>query len=355
MRPMRNYANPIRECLFCHDADPELTTAGPGMFRVACTAGSDCDARGPAAYTEDDAVRLWNLPVRSTEASGVLRNKPLYLTNACCEHAHGTPEIFAIHRLNYGQFNGDFYPLTDAEAQYIAEDEVCSDDGAMLALTGYSALYEGRKHIMPTIELPFGDDQPSRSAVIAEAYAYAGRIRHKVQNMGGTVLVDKNMDPDRILIKILVPFEEVMKFENRARWNARLSWLMLDPIKAQDLDIQPIRYEGADFAVEVEYIGEGEDGDFDVTRPEDAPLLRFTAQRRDAEDDSWADIDDGSYCTQVPVYAPETVIKALPAYLTKQLDLNGGAYPKRFLERLSWTSVVDIENFLKDETPDRTG
>ena len=44
-------------------------------------------------------------------------------------------------------------------------------------------------------------------------------------------------------------------------------------------------------SVELEHIGEGFDGDYDDTNPDDKPLLRFTVLLNDSQ------VDDASYCT----------------------------------------------------------
>ena len=52
--------------------------------------------------------------------------------------------------------------------------------------------------------------------------------------------------------------------------------------------------------VELEWIGEGWDGDYQEDDPEDDPLLRFTFYRKDAMAIAgWDQIDDTSYCTQL--------------------------------------------------------
>jgi len=77
---------------------------------------------------------------------------PIILTNACCENAHGTPELLAEYGLPGGNYDGDFYPLTAAESQFIGEDLVEVYEG-FEAMTGYSVLYEGRKFLAPTVRI----------------------------------------------------------------------------------------------------------------------------------------------------------------------------------------------------------
>lgn len=274
---------------------------------------------------------------------------PIYLTNGCCESVHESGWMFAGTDMESGSFAGEFYPLTDDESRFIAEDLVASADGRMHALTGYSALYRGRKHLMPSIELPAGREQdaPPLEEVRAEAREYASHILPKVAAIGGNVLIDSGID-DCVVVQILVPIEEASKFGTMEKWHEHLAWLMVDPELPGVIGRDPIRHEGRKYAVSVEWIGEGDDGDYDPMHPYDAPLLRYDAQRR-GESGAWEDLDDGSYCTQVAAYAPDAIVEALPRYLASCLDQHGGSQPKRLLERLSWTTEETVRDFLKNE------
>lgn len=353
---MTTLANSMRSCLFCRNQDLQIHSSDAEFYVVCRASSSGCQARGPIAASHDEAIRLWNLPDRPWEEQFRSHwNTPLYLTNGCCEHAHGDADMFRALGLNHGQFDGEFYPLTATEAPFIAEDTIDALDDHKFALTGYSALYRNRKYIMPSIELAFGRDLPSKDTILAEACDYARRIRPKIESMDGEILIDDNADPDRIIIQILVPFERVIPLGDRAAWNKRLQWLMLDPANTERLNMPPVRHENQNFAVEVEYIGEGRGGDYDPSDPDDRPLLRFWVERRADADSPWEDVDRGSYCTAVPAYAPRAIVEALPRYIANQLHMPGGAFLKSLLERLSSTSSVDIETFLKEgSAPDIT-
>ena len=56
--------------------------------------------------------------------------------------------------------------------------------------------------------------------------------------------------------------------------------------------------------VEWDYIGEGISGDYNGDNPEDIKLLRFRVSSRDGAEDIWTDVDDGSYCTCMPLDTP---------------------------------------------------
>lgn len=52
----------LKACPFCGDRGPEITgdfTNGLKIY-IACTAGSDCTATGPACDTEAEAITAWN-------------------------------------------------------------------------------------------------------------------------------------------------------------------------------------------------------------------------------------------------------------------------------------------------------
>jgi hypothetical protein len=87
-----------------------------------------------------------------------------------------------------------------------------------------------------------------------------------------------------------------------------------------------------DIKVEWCDIGEGLDGDYNPTNPKDVLLLRFYVSQRDI-DGVWADVQDGSYCTLMPVGTDS-------AYLAWGLQAIMAAAeqpsPKHELEAMSW-------------------
>lgn len=283
-------------------------------------------------------TRVGQDDLASVAMSPIDPEEPAYMTNACCEVASVTQADLDDLGLTYGSYEGEFYPLTDAEAQYIAEDVVDGADGKYGAMTGYSVLYRGKKYLMPSIEIMNGPDDnfpfASREEVRRDARSYAERIKPKVLNMGGHVLIEESYD-DRFIVQILVPFESVMALGDKSIWHQRLSNLIADPDVMQTIEGRyPIRHQGANFAVSVEWIGEGEDGDFDPEDPADMPLLRFDAQR--LVNGQWEDIPDGSYCTQVPAWCNISLARELANYIVDTLEVEGGAHPKRLLEGQSW-------------------
>lgn len=109
-------------------------------------------------------------------------------------------------------------------------------------------------------------------------------------------------------------------------------------------EFSPLRKEGKRFAVTIEWIGEGQDGEYNVNNIYDQRLLRFSVQKR-GEDGGWEDLDDASYCTQIPVSAkPSENIAALD-YLLTRIEREAGQYTKRFFESLSWATRSDVDQF----------
>lgn len=269
---------------------------------------------------------------------------PAYMTSGCCEVATVTQDDLDRLGIAYGSFNDEFYPLTDDEALYIAEDLIDADDGMHAALTGYAVLYRGAKCLMPTIEMANGPDDgfPPRDEVLREAIAYADRIRPKVVAMGGNVLVD-NDQQDRVCVMIIVPLMAAMDLGGPDEWRRRLTWLMVDP-EVPGAPREPVRHQGREFAVEVSWIGEGQDGDYNPEDPDDVPLLRFDADR--LVDGIWEEVPDGSYCTQVPAWCSSEQAMALARMIAHRLDVEGGAHPKRLLEQLSWTDLAAVKGAL---------
>lgn len=122
--------------------------------------------------------------------------EPVYLTNATCDDAQSVKSGFS------GK-----YPLTRRESQYIADDVAQVADG-FGALMGYSAMYQDKKYLMPSIELFYGkgtllaDDE---ALEFGEAFVEA--IKGDVEAIGGHVFLRPDDMPKRHLIQVLIPFE----------------------------------------------------------------------------------------------------------------------------------------------------
>jgi len=109
--------------------------------------------------------------------------------------------------------------------------------------------------------------------------------------------------------------------------------------------------------VTLEYIGEGVDGDYNASNPDDVPFLRVSLSRKNdgnenledvAEDDNddWCAVTDGSYCTLLPATTDRALLKkAAKAMLKKvQKELSACIRNKRLYESLSRFGLEDIES-----------
>ena len=300
------------------------------------TSGRENDRAGP----EDMACA----PAAQDPAESVS-----YMTTACCEVADVTKEDLDALGLPYGTFDDEFYPLTAAENEYVADDVVTSCDGLRTALMGRSVLYGRRKHFMPTMEMPVGADQdaPEKDDVVKEARAYAKRILGKVTEYGGTVIVDDDME-DRISIGLAIPTSVACLHEGYDSWKDAVAWLMVDPdLPTVEDGRYPIRHEGRDFAVELDWIGEGHDGEYSRTR-QDHPLLRFDAQRRTPE--GWEPIDGGSYCSMVHAYCDPDVARGFARMLVETLDAEGDSSPRLKLGEMSWMDETTVSELMQRRT-----
>jgi hypothetical protein len=87
-------------------------------------------------------------------------------------------------------------------------------------------------------------------------------------------------------------------------------------------------------------IDEGWDGFYDPNDPNDQKLYRFDTY--EMVDGEWETIDDGSYCTAVPVGTPDEMLKTGLSLILEALNKNAGS-KKRMLEEFSWMSPSWLE------------
>jgi len=90
-------------------------------------------------------------------------------------------------------------------------------------------------------------------------------------------------------------------------------------------------------------LGEGWNGDYDPSDPEDTPLLRFDVLQladvfdnpnADPVDETWEQMDDASYCTQMPADSSDDILRR-----AAELIMNatyGKSNIKKICEELSW-------------------
>jgi hypothetical protein len=122
-------------------------------------------------------------------------------------------------------------------------------------------------------------------------------------------------------------------------------------------DIEVISEDGL-VKVEMEYIGEGIDGDYDDKDPDDMPLMRFSIYRKITDDaecrekmwnltlsdfceeeiGEWVYVEDSSYCTQIWADLPTKNILEAAKFILSCVEDNvrDMKREKRLYESLSW-------------------
>ena len=98
--------------------------------------------------------------------------------------------------------------------------------------------------------------------------------------------------------------------------------------------------------VKVEWVDLGESlhgGDYDPEDPKDVSVLRFDGYYWD-EDTEWTELNDSSYCTQVPVDTPKPILNEMLRHIADEYLAchESGASVKKIGERLSW---IDPTNY----------
>ena len=157
----------------------------------------------------------------------------------------------------------------------------------------------------------------------------------------GIYLEDLQEKGDRI---IATPYGNIIAIPAS---NERLpKKLTASHFKKNPSDFETIRREGKSYAIELEWIGEGIDGDYNPSNPNDIPLLRVNVQRR-TNDGDWEDLNDGSYCTQFSATSNSENANAIATYLLYKVEQEISAHPKRFLESLSSVSFDEVEEYFR--------
>ena len=88
------------------------------------------------------------------------------------------------------------------------------------------------------------------------------------------------------------------------------------------------------------FLGEGLSGDYDESDPDDEPLLRFDCYKLN-ESEIWEELDDSSYCTQIPVGTSDEILLAALKYIVSEIE--GQENVKRICEKLSWINPSQFE------------
>lgn len=90
--------------------------------------------------------------------------------------------------------------------------------------------------------------------------------------------------------------------------------------------------------VVLEYLGEGWNGEFNPSRPSDAPLVRFTVAERDHDGD-FQDLEGSSFCTSIPITTPPALLDAFAARIMARVV--AGLVGKD-LAPLTWVTAADL-------------
>lgn len=82
------------------------------------------------------------------------------------------------------------------------------------------------------------------------------------------------------------------------------------------------------------FLDEGRNGMYDKGDPDDEPLLRFDTYSLLANGE-WEPIQDGSYCTAMPVGTDDKIMSKALEFIMNELHACVDS-PKRMLEGFSW-------------------
>ena len=273
---------------------------------------------------------------------------PYMLTDSDCEHIGGREGDFSALGRDFGTFENDFYPLDATEAPYVVGDVVLSDDRRTEVRVGYSAMYRGAKHLAPTAEFRYddGDDGPvttTSGQALAEAQSFIDAVRPRLLKIGGDAILAKDSgdvygEPAHTVM-LLIPIEVAVQTGGLWAWHKMLGGLICT--HGADGEWPDTLVQGDEYAVTLEYIGEGKEGDYDPKDPDDEPLYRFDVQRM--VDGRWEHVEDTSYCTQIRADISPERAEAAARYLLARVEAHGGPRLKRLCEQLSWTSMNDVD------------
>ena len=74
------------------------------------------------------------------------------------------------------------------------------------------------------------------------------------------------------------------------------------------LNFKEIVLERDNKRVTWEYAGEGYSGEYDPNDVNDDPLLRFYCSEQNEKDKKWYEMDNASYCTELPINTPDKIL-----------------------------------------------
>lgn len=111
----------------------------------------------------------------------------------------------------------------------------------------------------------------------------------------------------------------------------------------KELSFKELEVKKGALKVVWEWIGEGNECDYNPDDPDDVPLLRFSCYRKTGKGNKWSDweqMDDASYCTRMPINSPKKYLKRGAEIILDAIEHE--SYKKR-LEELSWFCISDFK------------
>lgn len=147
----------------------------------------------------------------------IVREQPLYiLTHQDCDNSESwDPKEFTKLGLAYGMWDKDPYPLTDEETNLITYHSTKTPAGGCL-MFGSTALYQGQKWLMPSIEYIKPVDH---QALKNERW----QINKLIKPYQGFSVVDEDSPEDRHTVLILVPLAKALEtFKHVNAWKSYL-------------------------------------------------------------------------------------------------------------------------------------
>jgi len=96
--------------------------------------------------------------------------------------------------------------------------------------------------------------------------------------------------------------------------------------------------------VEIQWIGEGTQGDYDPSDSDDCPLLHFTVL--DLVEGEWVQVDNASYCTAMDARLPESAWEKAAEHILAHIG--DADHIKGICEKLLW---MDGSAFVESAAP----
>lgn len=157
------------------------------------------------------------------------------------------------------------------------------------------------------------------------------------------------------LVDIMLPGESPAQEGSIARETVDMEDRLITMSRVEEPSFQDLQIKKGKWRVTWEWIGEGLDGDYDHSNPDDYPHLRFSCDQWNPdnplephEEGSWEDLDDSSYCTRLPTTTPRWMLMRAADVIMEAL---GESSPKHALEQLSWFCIDDFKRRKNSPAP----